>query len=152
MAKLVFLDSEPLGLASKAAGKAGVDVCRTWLTTLELAGTRILIPEIVDYEVRRELVRTGATAGLRRLDALLIRFGLLPLDRASLLRAAEVWAHVRNAGTPTAHPHSLDADAILAGQALTAASPGDVVIVATGNVRHLGRFPGIDARPWTTIT
>jgi predicted nucleic acid-binding protein len=152
VAKLVFLHSEPLGLASKASGKSDADACRTWLTALELAGTRILIPEIVDYEVRRELVRTRATAGLRRLDALLSRFTLLQLNRPSLLRAADLWAHVRNAGGPTAHPHSLDADAILAGQALTTAKPGDAVIVATKNVRHLGRFPGIDARHWTAIT
>jgi hypothetical protein len=51
-----------------------------------------------------------------------------------------------------AHPHSRDADAILAGQAVMATGPGDVAIVATMNVRHLGRFPGIDARPWTTVT
>lgn len=152
MAKLVFLDSEPLGLASKQAGKANVNACRTWLTTLELAGVQILVPEIVDYEVRRELIRAGATAGLRRLDAIFRRFPIVPLDRAALLRAAELWAYLRNTGVPTADRHALDADAILAGQALTTARPGDVVIVATNNVRHLGRFPGIDARPWTAIT
>ena len=152
MAKLVFLDSEPLGLASKPPGKADADTCRSWLSTLELAGALVLIPEIVDYEVRRDLVRVGASAGLRRLDAHLGRFTLLPLERPALLRAAELWAHVRKAGLPSADPHALDADAILAGQALTAAGPGDIIIVATTNARHLGRFPGIDARPWKTIT
>ena len=152
MAKLVFLDSEPLGLASKPVGQANADACHTWLNALESAGVRVLVPEIVDYEVRRELIRAKATAGLRRLDAVLVRFILLPLDRAALLRAAELWAQLRNAGVPTANRHALDADAILAGQALTTAEPGDVVIVATSNIRHLGRFPGIDARPWTTIT
>ncbi len=47
------------------------------------------------------------------------------------------------AGLPTADPEALDPYAILAGQALTAAGPGDVIIVATGNIRHLSRFPGI---------
>jgi hypothetical protein len=152
VAKLVFLDSEPLGLASKRAGKADADACRAWLYTLEAAGIIVMVPEIVDYEVRRELIRSGATAGLHRLDALIRRLTLLRLDRPALLRAATLWAHVRNAGVPTAHPHSLDADAILAGQALTATGLGDVAIVATSNVHHLGRFPGIDARPWTTVT
>jgi predicted nucleic acid-binding protein len=99
-----------------------------------------MIPEIADYEVRRELVRVGATAGLRRLDAHLGRFRLLPLERPALLRAAELWAQIRNAGLPTADPHALDADAILAGQALTAASPAQVVVLATTNRRHLGRL------------
>jgi predicted nucleic acid-binding protein len=152
VARLIFLDSEPLGLASQARGKPKADACRGWLQGLEAAGARILVPEIVDYEVRRELVRVGATAGLRRLDGLLARFPLLPLDRPALLRAAELWALVRRAGVPTADPHALDADAILAGQALTAAGPGIVATVATSNPGHLARFPGIDARNWAAIT
>jgi predicted nucleic acid-binding protein len=112
----------------------------------------VMIPEIVDHEVRRELVRVGATAGLRRLDALLSGIKLLPLERPALLRATELRAKIRNAGLPTADPHALDADAILAGQALTAASPGDVVVVAPANVSHIARFHGIDAWRWTTIT
>jgi hypothetical protein len=117
-----------------------------------LADALVLIPEIVDYEVRQELVRVGASAGLRRLGALLGRFTLLQLERPALLRATELWAHVRKAGLPTADPHALDADAILADQALTAAGPGDIGIVATANTHHLGRFPGIDSRPRRTIT
>ena len=152
MARSIFLDSEPLGLASQARGKPKADACRAWLVAMESAGALIIVPAIVDYEVRRELVRVGATAGLGRLDRLLARFVWLALDRPALLRAAELWALVRRAGRPTADPHALDADAILAGQALTAVGPGNPATVATGNVRHLARFPGIDARPWATIT
>src|SRR4051794_15889964 len=103
MARLVFLDSEPLGLASQARGKPKADACRAWLRALDATGVRILVPEIIDYEIRRELVRVGATAGLRRLDGLLTRYTLLSLDRPALLRAAELWALVRRAGLPTAH-------------------------------------------------
>jgi hypothetical protein len=66
--------------------------------------------------------------------------------------AAEFWAHLRKQGLPTAGPWSLDADAILAAQAMTAGEAGDHVTIATVNVRHLNRFPGIDARDWSTIT
>jgi predicted nucleic acid-binding protein len=132
--------------------KLDADRCRAWLLAIDAAGFRVVIPEIVDYEVRRELIRVRATAGLRRLDGLLARFTLLRLDRPALIRAAELWAHVRRAGKPTADSLSLDADAILAGQALTAIGGGDIAIVATKNVSHLARFPGIDARPWETIT
>jgi predicted nucleic acid-binding protein len=152
VARYVFLESGPLGLASNARGKPDVDRCRTWLQALESQGVRIVIPEIADYEVRRELIRVGATAGITRLDRLLARFPLLILDRPALLRAAELWALVRRAGLPTAHPHSLDGDAILAGQVLTAIGDVDDAIIATKNVGHLGRFPGIDAQPWDTIT
>jgi hypothetical protein len=62
-----------------------------------------------------------------------------------------LWALVRNAGVATADPHALDGDAILAGQVLTALKDGDSAVIATGNVRHLARFPGIDARPWESI-
>jgi hypothetical protein len=59
---------------------------------------------------------------------------------------------IKNAGMTTADPHALDADAILVGQAQGASTPGHVVIVTTGNVRHLGHFAGIGARPCTVIS
>lgn len=43
-------------------------------------------------------------------------------------------------------------DAILAGVAATIGSPGNPVVIATTNVGHLSRFPGIDARPWEQIS
>lgn len=69
-----------------------------------------------------------------------------------MLRAAEFWALVHNLGRPTAHPHALDGDAILAAQASLCGPAGDEVLIATTNVGHLARFPGIDARPWDRIT
>ena len=69
----------------------------------------------------------------------------------ALERAAEFWATLRRTGLPTAANESLDADAILAGMAVTTGQPGDSVIVATSNVRHLARFSGVDARQWETI-
>ena len=67
-------------------------------------------------------------------------------------KAAEFWADLRRRGLPTAADESLDADAILAAQAALIGSPGDIVTVATSNSRHLGRFPGIDARDWPSIS
>jgi len=67
-----------------------------------------------------------------------------------MLRAAELWAAARNAGLPTAGPDALDADCILAAQALLSAGPSDTVTVATENVAHLSRF--VDAQLWETIT
>jgi hypothetical protein len=122
-----------------------------WLLHLELSGVEVIIPAIADFDVRREWLRLGATAKLRRLDALTARFDSLPISNAALDQAAAFWAHVRRTGLPTAGDEELDADAILSGQAMTLQSPGDVVTIATNNVRHLGRFPGIDARGWSAV-
>ena len=102
--------------------------------------------------VRRELVRVGATAGLRRLDALLARFPLLLLDRPALLRAADLWALVRRAGVPTADPHA-------AGRRRNPGGSGSGRRRASQrrNHRHWkrspsGAFPAVDARTWSSIT
>ena len=144
MGDLVFLDSTPLWPACKPDAGA-------WLTSLETAHILVVIPEIVDYRVRRELVRSGASAGLARIDGLPARFPLLPLDRDTMLLAADFWARVRQVGLVTAADKALDMDAILAAQARTAVGNGNTATVATSNVKHLARFPGIDAREWKDI-
>jgi len=76
------------------------------------------VPEIADYEVRRELIRAGQTRGVQRLDLLCEGFNYLPLTTEIMRIAAELWATARNAGTPTASDAALDADVILAAQAM----------------------------------
>lgn len=150
MMRLVFLDSTPLGLLSNARGRPRADQCRQWAKDLAAVGVKVVVPEIADYEVRRELIRAGATAGIRRLDQVKITLDYEPITTAVMLRAAELWAVARRAGRPTAAPDALDGDCILAAQALLAAGPGDMVAVATENVGHLAQF--VDARPWERIT
>jgi predicted nucleic acid-binding protein len=86
------------------------------------------------------------------LDTVRAGFEFDPITQDALDKAAELWAAVRNAGLATAHPAALDGDAILAAQTILAANAGDVVTIATNNARHLSRFPGIDARPWASVT
>ncbi len=69
----------------------------------------------------------------------------------AIIKAAEFWAFLRQSGIPTASPDSLDADAILAGQAALAGRPGDTVTIATTNLAHLNRFPGVAAEIWDQI-
>jgi hypothetical protein len=152
VARIVLLDAGPLGLACSRPGIPAVDRCLAWLSDLEAAGVVLLIPAVAEYEVRRELVRIGAMAKLRALDALRARVSYLEVTVAAWDRAADFWAIVRRGGLPTAGPDDLDVDAVLAGQAATVGQPGDVVMIATTNLRHLGRFPGVDARPWASIT
>jgi predicted nucleic acid-binding protein len=114
---------------------------------LESAGRRVIVPEIGDYEVRRELNRLRARRSLATLDGLAARFEYLPLTTVVMRLAAELWAQARQGGYPTAPDPALDADVILAAQALSLGVPG---VVATTNVGHLARF--VPADTWQNIT
>jgi predicted nucleic acid-binding protein len=149
MARLVFLDSGPLGYLANAPGRPTADRCRRWAKDLAAAGTRVIVPEIADYEVRRKLLHIGAVASVARLDQVKATLTYLPLTTAAMLRAADLWAAGRRAGRPTAPDPALDADAILAAQALTAVGPADVAVVATTNVGHLSLF--VAAETWDQI-
>jgi predicted nucleic acid-binding protein len=134
-------------MVTHRGGVPEVDACKRWLLALAERGVRIGIPEIADYEVRRELLRAGKTRGIERLDALLKTFEYLPLSTIVMRDAALLWADVRKRGQPTADPKALDADVILAAQARRM----DVaeVVVATTNVQHLSRL--IDAKLWREV-
>jgi hypothetical protein len=154
MARLILLDSGPLGLIVRAPSKPQVGRCLAWLNTVMTNAAIIVIPEIAHYEVRRELIRIRAVGSLRRLDHALdpsSGFDHLALTTDAIIKAAEFWAFLRQTGVPTAAPDALDADAILAGQAALAGLPGDTVTIATTNLAHLSRFPGIDAQNWDQI-
>ena len=66
-----------------------------------------------------------------------------------MLKAAELWAEARKKGTPTADNKALDADVILASQAILIANYVNEAIVATSNTKHLSLF--CDAREWQDI-
>ena len=66
----ILLDSSPLGLLSSPASSTQVAAITNWSVSCLSAGHRLYVPEVIDYEVRRELVRAGKSAGIARLDAL----------------------------------------------------------------------------------
>ena len=140
MARLILLDSGPLGMAVHPRATGVAQSCQTWLNALLQRGERIAIPEIADYEVRRELLRAGLTRSVQRLDLLILNLEYLPIDTPTIRLAAELWAEVRRAGQPTADPKALDGDVILAAQAILATTETTVGTIATTNVAHLARF------------
>lgn len=144
----VVLDSGPLGLVSNTSASAENLRAWAWLWTLP-KGTRIVVPEIVDYEVRRELIRAGKAQGLARLDTIGRVLQYVPLTTRTMKRAAELWAEGRNRGLPSARREAIDADVILAAQAQGLAADGVETIVATTNIKHLAHF--VDARLWHEI-
>lgn len=138
MTRIVLLDAGPLGMVSHPKAWTESHRAIEWVFELVATGTEVLIPEIADYEVRRELLRAKRFKGVQRLNELKRELGFLPLTTDAMLLAAQLWADARNRGTPTADDSALDADVILAAQAKMLLN--DETIIATTNVRHLERF------------
>jgi predicted nucleic acid-binding protein len=122
-----------------------------WLEKLlGLSSFTVIIPEIADYEVRRGLMHVALKSGhpttrsLLRLDLLTEKLEYLPLNTATMRRAAGLWAESRLAGQPTAVDVALDGDVLWAAQALEVSG-----IVVTENIRHLSRF--VESRLWQKV-
>ncbi len=146
--KVVILDSTPLGYLSNSKPGPTALLCQQWATDLAAAGCRLLVPEVADYEVRRELALQERTRSVKLLDSLAIQFEYLPMHTPAFRKAAELWVDARRRGRPTDDPHALDGDVLLAAQALTLAVAGPVV-VATGNPAHLSRY--VAAELWSAV-
>jgi predicted nucleic acid-binding protein len=142
MVKRVILDTGPLG---KLAHPRRNPEVTAWYDGLLASGYAVILPEIADYEVRRELLLAGLSQSVSRLDGLKHVIVYAPITTRTMLRAAELWASARKRGLPTTDMKALDGDVILAAQAEELGG-----IVATDNVRHLARF--VDARAWHDIT
>jgi predicted nucleic acid-binding protein len=140
MNRLILLDSGRLGMVTNPKAKGLPLACQQWLKTLLKRGERFAIPEIADYEVRRELLRANLLKSVRRLDHLTQTLEYIPIQTDTMLLAASLWAEVRKRGQPTADPKALDGDVILAAQAQILANETAEVIIATTNVGHLIRF------------
>lgn len=148
MARVVLLDSGPVGEITHPESDKRAPI-REWLFGLLDAEAYPRLPEIVDYEHRRTLLRRDASRQVERLNAFKQVFGYEPLTTEVMLTAAEFWADARKRGLPTGTDRELDVDVILAAQARALEEDGDEVLVATTNPRHLSRF--VQARPWQEI-
>lgn len=97
----------------------------------------ILIPEVADYELRRELIRIGAQRSIDHLDELERELRYVPITTVIWRHAARLWALQRQRGQPAAAPASLDCDVLIAAQALA-----DGATVVTLNQRHFADLVG----------
>jgi len=139
--KSIMLDTSPLGrIAHPQPNPETV----AWLHGLLDSGQLVLIPEIADYELRRNLLLEGLTASIRRLDQLRNTLLYMPLSTVIMRKAAEFWAMARKRASATAPFEALDGDVILAAQAHAAGA-----LIATENVGHLSLF--VEARDWRDI-
>ena len=141
MSRQIVLDTGPLSaVIHPRYNRASAE----WFRSMLESGWVVIIPEIADYELRRELIRSEKDKSVARLDHLKTLLAYLPIDTKTMLQAAKFWAEARNRRHATADPKELDGDAILAAQAALTGS-----IVATTNVGHLSQF--VEIRPWSEI-
>lgn len=143
MTDVVLLDAGPLSMITHPRRHPEI---KTWLQDRVRSGSSVLVPEIADYELRRELIRSRKPQSVQRLDRLKLELGYVPITTSVMIQAAQYWAEVRLQGRPTAENAALDADMILAAQAWELSAQFPTVIIATTNVGHLSRVA--DARLW----
>ena len=157
----VVLDSTPLSLLAQKQGHLKGDACWAWAKRLMTATEcTLFIPEVADYEVRRELLRLKNAGAVSRLDELRQTAVFLPLATDAILLAATLWAETRQRGRPTSDAKALDADALITAQvrllfledyALTTA------VIATGDIKDMtalatvGPMPTVLAVLWHDI-
>ncbi len=138
MSRVIVLDAGPIGLVTNPKQSAQSRACIQWLQIHIRSGSRVVIPEIADYEVRRELIRANKIKGIARLDDLARVLEYQPITTVAMHQAAKFWAQARQQGQPTAGDKTIDGDMILVAQAMTLTVPD--VVIATTNVGHLSRF------------
>lgn len=152
---IIFIDTGVLGLLSSPNKREEVTKGQQWLYSLLSRGINIVSSDICDYEVRRgTLLSVNSNLreqGLKKLDDLHDLINILPVSQPILRKAAELWAQTRLLGLPTAELDNIDVDVIIGAscQLLQQEYPGQRLIVATTNVKHLSRF--VEAISWQEI-
>ncbi|WP_309744594.1 PIN domain-containing protein [Chamaesiphon sp. OTE_20_metabat_361] len=149
MTQIVLLDSTPVGLITNPKATPLAIECQQWLESLLDREFHVVLPEIIDYEIRRELLRVNKIKSIRRLDELKSALTYLPITTEVMIQAAQLWAKVRQQGKPTADNKALDGDVILAAQSILIGSDEYPSIMATSNPKHLSLF--VNARGWQNI-
>jgi len=109
----ILLDTGPLGILCNPHAGADTVACHRWTKEMARLGATIYIPEICDYELRRELLRTGLSRSVHRLNELRTEYKYECITTELMLRAA---------------------------QANILIDAGINVVIATENATHLSRF------------
>jgi predicted nucleic acid-binding protein len=156
MPRVIILDTFPLSSTAKEEPRSGaaytlLDSCHQWVRDCVREGNSVFAPAICYYEALRELERLNATSQIARLRSFCSAFPgrFISITDADLDRAAKLWAKARNTGMPTASADALDADVVLAAQALNMEVSTSDYIIATTNPGHLTQFVPCDL--WTNI-
>jgi hypothetical protein len=156
---IVFLDTNILGLiCNKNISFDECQQCKKWFDTLFLRGVRIVTSDLCHYEVMRGLIGASirsneAAPGIKSLELLKVDGFLefLPVSTEALDLAANLWAKAFTSGQTTRDEKDIDIDIIISAQyqLLRDEFPGQQVIMATTNLKHLSIF--CDAANWRDI-
>ncbi len=136
-----MLDTGPLGMLAHPLPNPDLE---QWMEKLLIGGGTVIVPEIADYELRRELIRAGLSRSIERLNELESLLDYKAITTITMRSAAQLWGQARTLGKPGADPQALDGDVSLAALAEDAGA-----VVATDNVGHLELF--VEARNWRDI-
>ena len=147
MTTIFLLDASIVGaVTNPKTNNQSVRECQGWFERCLERSQIFVLPEIADYEIRRELLRANKPNGIIRLDRLKSLVDYQPINTETMLLAAQLWAESRQRGNPTADPKELDGDVILAAQAKQLEFLGYEVVIVTTNIGHLSQFA--TARLW----
>jgi predicted nucleic acid-binding protein len=150
MTHLLVLDASVVGaITNPKQINEIVRDCQIWFRRSLARQSIFVLPEIADYEIRRELLRGKKINGLKKLDELKSAIYYYPIDSEIMLTAAQLWAESRQRGMPTADARELDGDVILAAQAIQLQAKGYEVTIVTTNVGHLAQF--VTASHWQDL-
>lgn len=151
---LIFLDAGPLGMLTNPAATQKTRAIKEWMSSHLARGVLFRVPEVSDYEIRRNLILENLTAAITRLDAFKSTIGYIPLTTPAMRKAAELWADGWRHGIPTAPKEELDCDVVLAAQAITTSAGSEQIIIVTDNLGHLSRFntSTVTAMEWRNFT
>lgn len=131
-----------------APNPRGTGAFPDWYRSLTATDVVVVVPEVADYEVRRELILARLELSLARLAAVRAAARFEPITSEIMLAAARIWAEAKShraahggegATGWRRHPPRHRSNA----------RKGRAVMIATTNVRYLAQFA--DARLWSEI-
>lgn len=100
---------------------------------------QLTFSELSYYEVTRGLKAAGASSQLARFELFCQTERILPFTHAAAIIAAAIWADLKRRGLLIG-----EIDLLIAATALS-----EGLAVATHNVAHFSRIPGLTVNDWT---
>jgi predicted nucleic acid-binding protein len=145
MKSVAFLDSGVLGEILKSPPNP--DTLK-WLNFVKNQKISLRVAEIIDYELRRNLILEGLQKSINKLNQFKQKKQFIFITSESLLEASEIWAKLRVDAKATADIKNIDVDVILAAQAFSQKPNFEEIIIVTTNASDISRFTYLGIQVW----